>query len=104
MEKIEHSRISSNGKIAIENLNKAYEIIKNLPLEDSVSDEQNDVADDIFQICVRVAGLCCGSERWCDTYLYLTEAGFDVPDKFSESMSCWDSIADKPFFPDDIGK
>ncbi len=102
MEKIDNSRISSSGKVAIENLNKAYEIIKNLPLDDSLSDMQHAVTNDIFQTCVKVASLCCGSERWYDAYQYLIDAGLEIPDEFSDSMSYWDSIADEPFPSDDI--
>lgn len=92
------NQIPSRGKTIVRKLYSGLLLLKKLPFETDVqTTEQSSCLEQLFQLIISVAALCCGEDNWQSTRVFLAEAGVPVPEEVNSVRLTLDKLMDTDF-------
>ena len=92
------NQIPSRGKTIIRKLYSGLLLLKKLPFETDVqTTEQRGCLEQLFQLIISVAALCCGEDNWQSTKALLIEANVPVPEEVNSVRQALDELMDSDF-------
>lgn len=92
------NQIPSRGKTIVRKLYSSLLLLKKLPFETDVqTTEQSSCLEQLFQLIISVAALCCGEDNWQSTKALLIEANVPVPEEVNSVRQALDELMDSDF-------
>lgn len=92
------NQIPSRGENIVRKLYSGLLLLKKLPFETDVqTTEQSSCLEQLFQLIISVAALCCGEDNWQSTRVFLAEAGVPVPEEVNSVRQTLDELIDSDF-------